>query len=83
MEDEYIYNVKAKVRLAKPQGYGFLSFAEENQPHEDIYFHISQITNKEMKWEDVKTGMNVMIDCLTRSAKGFSAVSVTFIRPKK
>ena len=36
-----------------------------------------------MKWEDVKTGMNVMIDCLTRSAKGFSAVSVTFIRPKK
>ena len=83
MEDEYIYNVKAKVRLVKPQGYGFLSFAEENQPHEDIYFHISQITNEGMKWEDVKTGMNVMIDCLTRSAKGFSAVSVTFIRPKK
>ncbi len=83
MEDEYIYNVKAKVRLVKPQGYGFLSFADQDQPHEDVYFHISQVTNEGMKWEEVKTGMNVMIDCLTKSSKGFSAVSVTFIRPKK
>ncbi len=83
MEDEYIYNVKAKVRLVKPQGYGFLSFVGEDQPHEDVYFHISQVTNEGMKWEEVKTGMNVMIDCLTKSSKGFSAVSVTFLRPKK
>jgi len=41
------------------------------------------VTNEGMKWEEVKTGMNVMIDCLTKSSKGFSAVSVTFIRPKK
>ena len=59
MEDEYIYNVKAKVRLVKPQGYGFLSFADQDQPHEDVYFHISQVTNEGMKWEEVKTGMKM------------------------
>ena len=83
MEEEYIYNVKAKVRLVKPQGYGFLSFSGEGEPDSDIYFHISQVTNEGIKWEDIKTGMNVIVDCLTRSAKGYSAVSVTLIRPKK
>ncbi len=82
MEDEYIYNVKAKVRLVKPQGYGFLSFVEDQSPSGDIYFHISQVTNEGMKWEEVKTGMNVMIDCLTKSSKGFSAVSVTFLKAR-
>lgn len=83
MEEEYLYNVKAKVRLVKPQGYGFLSFVEDQSPSGDIYFHISQVTNEGMKWEQVKTGMNVNVDCLTKTAKGFSAITVTFIRPKK
>lgn len=83
MEEEYLYNVKAKVRLVKPQGYGFLSFVDPTSPKDDIYFHISQVTNEGIKWEEVKTGMNVVVDCMTKSAKGFSAVSVSFIRPKK
>lgn len=83
--EEYIYNVKGRVRLVKEQGYGFIVPLEkinEEDVKSDIYFHVSQITNEGLLWESVKTGQNVHINCLTRSVKGYSAVSVTFIRPK-
>lgn len=85
MQEENYYNIKARVRIVKPNGFGFLSFVtplNEEKP-KDIYFHVSNILNEGMAWKDIVAGQNVEIACLTKSARGYFALGVTFLKPKK
>jgi len=84
--EEYAYQVLGYVRVVKPNGYGFICpnvKIHEEDKKTDIYFHASHILNEDFKWKDIVTGMKVEIACVVKTATGYSAMGVTFLKPKQ
>lgn len=86
-QPEYFYNIEGFVRQTYPNGYGFLIPKEKLQPEDsekqlDIYFHASVLLDTDVKWKQIITGKKVHIDCVIKTAKGYSAMGVKFIRPE-
>lgn len=87
MEEEFLYNLKAKVRLYKDNGFLFATIVDDveykGEKIGDVYVHVSHITPKGFKWSTVRTGMNIMLNQIMKTNRGWSAVEASFIKPKK
>jgi len=84
-EEEYIYNVPCKVRVVKENGFLFASPLEkitEEDKKNDIFVHYAHITNPEFDWKNAKSGQSIMVNCLTKTSRGYTAISATFLKAK-
>ena len=86
-QQEYFYNVAGFVRQTYANGYGFLvpkiKVQETDEKQLDIYFHASALLDKELRWKDIVVGQRVEISCVVKTAKGYSAMGVQFVRPQE